>query len=81
MLQQQHQSQEMTLRGFLTARRQRHELAPTVNIDALSRYLACMLQGMSVRAREGASREDLDSIIDTLMAMWPTLTGLCQQKV
>lgn len=38
------------------------------------------LQGMSVRAREGAERDDLDSIIDTLMAMWPTLTGLCQTK-
>ena len=80
MLQQQHQSQEITLKAFLTARMQRHELSSAVNIDALACYLACMLQGMSVRAREGAAREDLDSIIDTLMAMWPTLTGLCQQK-
>jgi hypothetical protein len=39
-----------------------------------------MLQGMSVRAREGVERDDLESIIDTLMAMWPTLTGLCQAK-
>ena len=60
------------------ARQQRGELNQKVNIESLSRYLACMLQGMSVRAREGALRKDLDSIIDTLMAMWPTLTGLCQ---
>ncbi|ORM55291.1 TetR family transcriptional regulator [Pantoea conspicua] len=80
MLQQQHQSQESTLSDFLLTRQQRGELSESVNIAALARYLGCMLQGMSVRAREGAQRDDLDSIIDTLMAMWPTLTGLCQHK-
>lgn len=80
MLQQQHQSQEHVLSDFLLARQQRNELSASVNVPALSRYLGCMLQGMSVRAREGAERDDLDSIIDTLMAMWPTLTGLCQTK-
>jgi len=80
MLQQQHQSQEHVLRDFLLARQQRGELSASVNIPALSRYLSCMLQGMSVRAREGVERDDLESIIDTLMAMWPTLTGLCQAR-
>ncbi|MGK3141370.1 TetR/AcrR family transcriptional regulator [Pantoea sp. C2G6] len=80
MLQQQHQSQEHALSDFLLTRQQRGELSAEVNISALARYLGCMLQGMSVRAREGAPREDLDSIIDALMAMWPTLTGLCQAK-
>jgi len=80
MLQQQHQSQESTLSDFLLTRQQRGELSESVNIAALARYLGCMLQGMSVRAREGVQRDDLDSIIDTLMAMWPTLTGLCQHK-
>lgn len=80
MLQQQYQSQESTLSDFLLTRQQRGELSESVNIAALARYLGCMLQGMSVRAREGAQRDDLDSIIDTLMAMWPTLTGLCQHK-
>lgn len=80
MLQQQHQSQESTLSDFLLCRQQRGELSESVNIAALARYLGCMLQGMSVRAREGVQRDDLDSIIDTLMAMWPTLTGLCQHK-
>ncbi|NEG62913.1 TetR family transcriptional regulator [Pantoea agglomerans] len=80
MLQQQHQSQEHVLKDFLLARQQRGELGASVNIPELSRYLSCMLQGMSVRAREGVERDDLESIIDTLMAMWPTLTGLCQAK-
>lgn len=80
MLQQQHQSQESTLSHFLLRRQQRGELSESVNIAAVARYLGCMLQGMSVRAREGAPRADLDNIIDTLMAMWPTLTGLCQHK-
>ena len=80
MLQQQHQSQEGTLSRFLLARQQRGELSDALDIVALARYLSCMLQGMSVRAREGAQREDLDNIIDTLMAMWPTLTGVCQRN-
>ncbi|ORM81910.1 TetR family transcriptional regulator [Pantoea deleyi] len=80
MLQQQHQLQENVLSDFLLARQQRGELGEAVNIPALSRYLGCMLQGMSVRAREGVDRDDLESIIDTLMAMWPTLTGLCRAR-
>ncbi|WIM56031.1 TetR/AcrR family transcriptional regulator [Pantoea anthophila] len=80
MLQEQHQSQEQVLKNFLCLRQQRGELGESVDIAALSRYLSCLLQGMSVRAREGAERADLESIIDTLMAMWPTLTGLCQAQ-
>lgn len=80
MLQEQHQSQEQVLKDFLCSRQQRGELGESVDIAALSRYLSCLLQGMSVRAREGAERADLESIIGTLMAMWPTLTGLCQAQ-
>lgn len=80
MLHQQHQLQEQGLSEFLLARQQRGELRESVNIAALSRYLGCLLQGMSVRAREGAEREDLESIIETLMAMWPTLTGVCRAR-
>lgn len=80
MLRQQHQTQQQTLLDFLTARQQRCDIPAQVDILSLARYLACMLQGMSVRAREGAPKADLDNIIDTLMAMWPALTGQCMKS-
>jgi len=79
MLRQQHDAQQQTLLDFLTARQQRGDIPAQVDILSLARYLACMLQGMSVRAREGAPKADLDNIIDTLMAMWPALTGQCMK--
>ncbi|MDU5779349.1 MAG: TetR/AcrR family transcriptional regulator [Pantoea sp.] len=80
MLRQQHDAQQQTLLDFLTARQQRGDIPAQVDILSLARYLACMLQGMSVRAREGAPKADLDNIIDTLMAMWPALTGECMKQ-
>ncbi|MDU1573603.1 MAG: TetR/AcrR family transcriptional regulator [Pantoea sp.] len=80
MLRQQHDAQQQTLLDFLTARQQRGDIPAQVDILSLARYLACMLQGMSVRAREGAPKVDLDNIIDTLMAMWPALTGQCMKQ-
>lgn len=80
MLRQQHDAQQQTLLDFLAARQQRGEIPAQVDMLSLARYLACMVQGMSVRAREGAPQADLDNIIDTLMAMWPTLTGQCMKS-
>lgn len=77
---QRHQAQESTLNDFLRERQQLGELAADTDTEALSRYLSCMLQGMSVRAREGASCEELNGIIDTMMALWPKLAGVCQEK-
>ena len=79
MLRQQHDAQQQTLIDFLTVRQQRGDIPAQVDILSLARYLACMLQGMSVRAREGAPKADLDNIIDTLMAMWSALTGQCMK--
>lgn len=80
MLRQQHDAQQLTLQRFLDSRQQRGELTSAADTSSLSRYLVCLVQGMSVRAREGASKADLDNIIDTLMAIWPTLTGMCQKQ-
>jgi AcrR family transcriptional regulator len=74
MLRARHNSQENHLNEFLLARQAAGELDAKTDITALSAYLGCVLQGMSVRAREGASRAELDSIIDTLMLQWPILS-------
>lgn len=76
MLKARHTSQESHLHHFLLERQSAGELDAQTNIAALSAYLGCLLQGMSVRAREGASREELDGIIDTLMLQWPALSRI-----
>lgn len=80
MLRAKHQHQETTLEAFLRERQALGELAESTDTAALSRYLTCVLQGMSVRAREGADRAELDAIIDTMMQLWPMLAGVCRAK-
>lgn len=80
MLAQQHHAQESALKTFLDMRQQRGELPQCANCAVLARYLACLLQGMSVRAREGANRDDLDQIVDTQIAIWPALAGYCELR-
>lgn len=84
MLRDRHDRQEKHLKEFLLARQAQGELDAKTNVAELSAYLGCLLQGMSVRAREGACRAELDSIIDTLMLQWPTLSrtgcdSLCKE--
>jgi len=73
LLRTRHHLQENTLREFLSERQATGELPSHTDIAALAKYLACTLQGMSVQARDGATHENLDSIVSTLMAVWPEL--------
>ncbi|WP_075181817.1 TetR/AcrR family transcriptional regulator [Pantoea sp. 1.19] len=74
LLKSRHRAQEEALLRFLTQRQQRGELPAKLALAPLAEYLACLLQGMSVRAREGASTEALNRIIDLFMRQWPLLT-------
>ncbi|HBK4607829.1 TPA: TetR/AcrR family transcriptional regulator [Serratia marcescens] len=76
MLRKQHHTQEAILETYLQVRQQRQELPTDVDVSAIARYLSCLLQGMSVRAREGATLAELEEIIATFMGQWPALTGL-----
>ncbi|QKJ87202.1 TetR/AcrR family transcriptional regulator [Paramixta manurensis] len=78
MLRAKHHSQENSLETFLQERQVKGELSASTDTRALAKYLTCVLQGMSVRAREGSTREELDGIIDTMMQLWPMLSGVCQ---
>ncbi|WOZ75739.1 TetR/AcrR family transcriptional regulator [Kosakonia sacchari] len=68
-----HAQQEETLRQFLTARQLRGEIPQAVDTLALAQFLGCILQGMSISAREGASCEKLLQIIQTTLRLWPNL--------
>lgn len=47
------------------------DLGPDTDIDALARYFATVVQGLSVQARDGAGRDELEGVISCAMAGWP----------
>jgi AcrR family transcriptional regulator len=45
-----------------------------VGLDAIARYYTTVVQGLSVQARDGATRADLEEVITCAMAAWDSLT-------
>lgn len=43
-----------------------------VNAEAITKYLIAVLQGMTVQAGAGSSREELEAVVDQTLAMWPS---------
>jgi len=43
--------------------------------EAIARYYTTVVQGLSVQARDGASRADLEAVITCAMAAWETLAS------
>jgi len=48
---------------------------PPAGLDAIARYYATVVQGLSIQARDGATRADLDAVITCAMAAWDALTS------
>jgi AcrR family transcriptional regulator len=48
--------------------------APEAGVDAIARYYTTVVQGLSLQARDGASRAELEAVITCAMAAWDTLT-------
>ncbi|MGK7245526.1 TetR/AcrR family transcriptional regulator [Buttiauxella agrestis] len=65
--------QEETLVRFLAKRQENGEIPGTSCIRKLAKYLCCIIQGMSVSARENASYEELMQIVNTTMRLMPEL--------
>lgn len=68
-----HAMQEQTLTQFLRQRQERGEIPAHNNVQNLAEYLSCILQGMSISAREGAGFEKLMQITRTTLRLWPEL--------
>lgn len=68
-----HAMQEKTLCAFLTRRQARGEIPADKPICELAEFLGCILQGMSISAREGASYDKLLRITDTTLKLWPQI--------
>lgn len=73
MLRTRHKLHEKMLADFLLARQAKGEIPAHTDIPSLAKYLTCLMQGMSVQARDGASHDELNSIVSKLMSVWPEL--------
>ena len=62
---------DLLLRTRLQRAQTDGELPSCVDVSALSRFYNAVLRGMSVEASAGASRTDLQNIIDLAMKAWP----------
>lgn len=63
-------SQAALLDRFRDAQAQ-GDLPAHVDAESLAQYLFAILQGMAVQAGAGATRADLDRVVDTSLLMWP----------
>lgn len=48
------------------------DLPATADVEGLTSFIYAIMQGMAVQAGAGATRADLERLIDTSMAMWPS---------
>jgi AcrR family transcriptional regulator len=57
------------------------ELPADTDADALAAFYSAVIQGMSAKARDGATRDDLDDIAAVALRAWPLMphTGACIQ--
>ncbi|ULJ75782.1 TetR/AcrR family transcriptional regulator [Rhizobium gallicum] len=51
------------------------EFPADADVDSLARGFLTLLQGISIQARDGASRESLIMMVKTMMAGWNSITG------
>jgi AcrR family transcriptional regulator len=45
------------------------------SLEAIARYYTTVVQGLSIQARDGATRAELETVITCAMAAWGTLTS------
>jgi AcrR family transcriptional regulator len=45
------------------------------SLEAIARYYTTVVQGLSIQARDGATRAELEAVITCAMAAWDTLTS------
>jgi AcrR family transcriptional regulator len=51
--------------------KQEGDLPAGTDVEGLCAYLGAIMQGMAIQAGGGASREQLEALVETSLAMWP----------
>jgi hypothetical protein len=47
------------------------DLPASTDVEGLCAYLGAILQGMSVQAGSGATKAQLEALVETSLLMWP----------
>ena len=66
---------ERIVRDRIAAGRDAGELAANTDVEALAALVITTLYGLSIKARDGASRASLRKVVDQVMSMWPRAPG------
>jgi AcrR family transcriptional regulator len=66
---------ERIIRDRIAAGRAAGELAADTDVDTLAGTIVTTLYGLSIKARDGASRASLRKVVDQVMSMWPRPRG------
>lgn len=64
-------SSEAAVVERLSRARDDGDLPGSIDPKALAQCLLTVLQGLAVKSQGGASREDLQNVVDTFLTMWP----------
>ncbi|MGW3964233.1 TetR/AcrR family transcriptional regulator [Amycolatopsis sp. NPDC005003] len=54
---------------------------PPAGLEAVARYYTTVVQGLSIQARDGATRTELETVITCAMAAWDALTSAPQEAM
>jgi TetR/AcrR family transcriptional regulator, copper-responsive repressor len=71
LLERERAGSRAAIRDRLQAARDAGELPSGTDVDALAGFYGVVVGGMSARARDGASRQDLEAVARTAMRAWP----------
>ncbi|MEH3048101.1 MAG: TetR/AcrR family transcriptional regulator [Sphingomonas adhaesiva] len=71
VIQRRDSSQAALVERFEQAQRE-GDLPAHVDVPGLTSYLYAILQGMAVQAGSGATRADLERVVETSLTMWPS---------
>ena len=62
-----------TITDRLTQAQKMGELGRDVSVSGLARYYTMVLHGLSIPARDGATREELTLVVNLAMEVWPRM--------
>ena len=65
-------SSQAALIGRFEQAKREGDLPAHIDVPGLTSYLYALLQGMAVQAGSGASRGDLERLVETSLAVWPS---------
>jgi hypothetical protein len=70
---------ERLVRDRIAAGRAANELPDDTDVDALAGLIITTLYGLSIKARDGASRASLRKVVDQVMSIWPRAPGQAER--